>query len=69
MEKDGVRVLSKDGGGIDTIHVGRRGWQRRRVAGLVVPAVSNSKTETCALHSLYEAMSKATYLRLGQQRK
>ena len=45
------------------------GWQGRGVAGLVVPTVSKSNTETGTLHSLYEAMSITTYLRLGQQRK
>ena len=39
------------------------------MAGLVIPTVSKSNTVTCALHSLYEAMSITTYLRLGQQRK
>ena len=39
------------------------------MAGLVVPTVSKSNTETCALHSLNEAISITTYLRLGQQRK
>ena len=57
------------GGGLTPFTEEEGGWQRRGVAGLVVPVVSNSKTETCALHPLYEAMSKTTYLRLGQQRK